>query len=114
MDLPAVRALLSRNAGLFVTAYVYGSVARGENDDESDVDLVLIRRTDLPFFDRIREVMEIVVPLGRADVVVYTPDELHEMVEVRENAFLQDVVAKGVRIEGTQGRGAPLASAGRE
>lgn len=112
MDLRQAREILQRYAGLFVHAYVYGSVARGEQDEASDVDLVLVRRTRAGFFDRMREVMPLVRELGPVDLLIYTPDELTEMVETRRNAFLEDVVAKGVAIEGSQGRGAALAPAG--
>jgi predicted nucleotidyltransferase len=36
--------------------YLFGSPARGEADDLSDVDLVIIKQTTEPFWDRLREV----------------------------------------------------------
>jgi len=50
--------------------------------------------------------------LGAVDLLIYTPDELDELVETRGNAFLAEVIAKGVEVEGSQGRGAALAPAG--
>jgi uncharacterized protein len=114
VDLQGVRRVLGRHDGQFIRAWVYGSVARGEQDEESDVDIVLVRRTGASFFDRIREVMGLVAELGPVDLLIYTPEELRDLVESRKNGFLQDVLAKGVQVEGSQGRGAAMASAGRE
>jgi predicted nucleotidyltransferase len=112
MTLQGVKAVLERHAGKFIRAYVYGSVARGQQDESSDLDLLLVRQTDREFFDRIREVMSLVTALGAVDLLIYTPEELEELVEARRNAFLDDVITKGVLIEGSQGRGATLAPAG--
>ena len=112
MTLQAVRATLDRHAQLFIRAYVYGSVARGEQDEGSDVDLVLVRQTDGAFFDRIRELMVLVRDLGAVDLLVYTPAEIRELLDERRNGFLEEVVAKGVEVEGSQGRGAALAPTG--
>jgi uncharacterized protein len=114
VDLQGVRTVLGRHGGQFIRAWVYGSVARGEQDEESDVDIVLVRRTGASFFDRIREVMDLVGELGPVDLLIYTPEELRDLVDSRQNGFLQDVIAKGVQVEGSQGRGAAMASASRE
>ena len=114
MTLRAVTEILARHRESFLRAYVYGSVARGEEDQASDVDLVLVRETGAAFFDRIREVMGLVRELGPLDLLIYTPRELEEMVGDRSNGFLQDVVSEGVLVEGSQGRGAALAAPGRE
>ena len=110
MTLQRVREVLERHAGLFLLAYVYGSVASGKQDEASDVDLLLVRRTPAEFFDRIREVMALVSELGAVDLLIYTPAELAELIETRHNGFLEDVVARGVKVEGRQGRGAALAA----
>ena len=107
-----MKLVLQRHAGLFIRAYAFGSLARGEQDEWSDLDLLLVRKTNLEFFDRIREVMNLVGDLGAVDLLIYTPDELNELIETRGNAFLADVIAKGVEVEGSQGRGAALAPAG--
>ncbi len=36
--------------------YLFGSAAQEEEDELSDLDLVIIKRTELPFIDRLREV----------------------------------------------------------
>lgn len=112
MTLAELRAILHRHEGLYVRAYVYGSVARGEEDRYSDVDLVLVRRTGADFFDRIREVMAMVRDLGPVDLLIYTPEEIEQLVAERASGFLAEIMAKGVEIEGLQGRGAALAAPG--
>ena len=112
MTLQRVKEILNRHSALFLRAHVYGSVVRGEQDEASDVDLLLVRRTRAAFFDRIREVMPLVRELGAVDLLIYTPEELQELVEDRGNDFLENVIAQGVSVEGSQGRGAALAPAG--
>ena len=91
---------------------MYGSVARGTQDEHSDVDLVLIRETSLPFFERIREVFDLVFALGKTDLLIYTEDEYRDIVAGAGRYFLKDVFAKGVEIEGAQGRSSAVAPAG--
>lgn len=112
MDLAGVRTILARHEHLFRRAYVYGSVTRGRQDAGSDVDLVLVRETSLPFFDRLREVFDLVDELGRADLLIYTEEEVSRLRGEPGRYFLKDIFASGVMIEGTQGRGASVAAAG--
>jgi predicted nucleotidyltransferase len=110
VDLDGV--ILCRHAHLFRRAYVYGSVACSSQDEASDVDLVLIRETSLPFFDRLREIFDLVDDLGRADVLIYTEDEEQRLRREPGRYFIKDVFASWVLIEGTQGRGASVAATG--
>jgi predicted nucleotidyltransferase len=87
-------------------------VARGNQDEASDVDLVLVRETSLPFFDRLREIFDLLDDLGRADVLIYTEDEERRLRREPGRYFMKDIFASGVLIEGTQGRGASVAAAG--
>ena len=102
MDLEEVKAIVSRHAPLFQEAYIHGSVARGEQDEQSDVDLVLVRETSRPFFDRIREVMDLVFDLRKVELLIYTPDERQTLLREPGRFFIKNVFEKGIRIEGTQ------------
>jgi predicted nucleotidyltransferase len=54
----------------------FGSYARGEHDSDSDLDLLVIMRTDKPFAERTIEVDSIFGLRDWAmDIVVYTPQE---------------------------------------
>ena len=61
---------------------LFGSRARGDADEHSDYDLVVVKRTDRPFVERLQEVAGYLAGYaGAADVLVYTPDELEQMSE---------------------------------
>ncbi len=73
---------------------LFGSYARGSFDHDSDLDLVIIKRTRKRFLDRIKEVIEIIKPRFSVDILVYTPGEFTRMVR-SGNAFIRDVVKEG-------------------
>ena len=60
--------------------YLFGSWARGEADELSDVDIVVIKQTTSPFLSRLREAGAL-LPLetGAVDLLVYTPEEFESM-----------------------------------
>jgi predicted nucleotidyltransferase len=82
------------------SVYLFGSWARGEADALSDLDLVIIKRTSDPFFERLREVARLLpVDAGGVDILVYTPEEFQRMREER-NAFAEMIEEEGVLIHG--------------
>ena len=112
MDLDTAKAIFARHADKFIAAYVFGSVADGTADEHSDIDVILVRDTGLPFFDRIREVMDLRLEFGAADLLIYTPAELEEMLREEGRYFFKRAVDTGCRIEGTQQRSRAVAEAG--
>jgi predicted nucleotidyltransferase len=80
--------------------YLFGSAAREEADELSDLDVVVIKRTSAPFFDRLLEVARLLpMGLGAVDLLVYTPEEFGAM--LREgNAFTEMIVEEGRLIYG--------------
>ena len=78
-------------------ALVFGSVARGEADEWSDLDLVVIAETERTFFERFRDFDALYQVWPRLDLLVYTPAEFERMVE-EENPFLLRVLEEGVDI----------------
>jgi predicted nucleotidyltransferase len=74
---------------------LFGSYARNESDDISDIDLVIIKETDEDFFSRIRSVLRILDMKTSVDVLVYTPDEFQAMKE-RGNALIETVLEEGI------------------
>jgi predicted nucleotidyltransferase len=76
---------------------LFGSWARGDEDEYSDLDLVIIKETQERFLDRLEKVYELVKPTFAMDVLVYTPQEFAEMQE-RENPFIEVVMKEGVVI----------------
>ena len=56
---------------------LFGSHARGQASAHSDVDLMVIARSDLPRFKRSRELYKLFRPHPFSmDLIVYTPEEI--------------------------------------
>ena len=56
---------------------LFGSHARGTEEKDSDVDLLIIAESSLPRFKRSREIYRTIHPYPFAvDLVVYTPEEI--------------------------------------
>lgn len=74
---------------------LFGSYARGEIDEYSDMDFVVIKKTDKRFLERLIEVAKLIDnDLGQVDVFVYTPEEFDDMVK-SENPFMREVLKDG-------------------
>jgi predicted nucleotidyltransferase len=57
--------------------YLFGSYAKGTNDPASDVDLLVVRPTKVPFAIRGRNIAPLLAGVAaRFDVLFYTPDEI--------------------------------------
>lgn len=85
--------------------YVFGSWARGEADELSDLDVVVIKRTDSPFLDRIWEVLQLIpARLGSVDILVFTPEEFAKM-QAEGNAFIEMIVEEGQLVYDRQAKG---------
>jgi uncharacterized protein len=74
---------------------LFGSWARGEADDESDLDLIVIKETPARFLDRLSDIYALLGDFGAVDVLVYTPQEVAQML-AEGNAFLEDALAEGI------------------
>jgi len=75
--------------------YLFGSWARGEQDSLSDIDLVMVKESNLGFIERSLEAMaSLPAETGAVDLLVYTPEELVRMRE-QGNAFIEMVEEEG-------------------
>lgn len=73
---------------------LFGSFAHGEVHEWSDLDLVVIAETELPFLERQKRVMHSVRPAVSMDFFVYTPSEWDYMTSTQP--FMRDeIAAKG-------------------
>ena len=80
--------------------YLFGSAARGEADELSDLDVVVILPSALPFFERLRQLARLIPPeAGGVDLLAYTPDEFQAM-QRDGNAFAEMVQAEGQLVYG--------------
>jgi predicted nucleotidyltransferase len=75
-------------------AIVFGSVARGEADAGSDLDLVIIADTPRPFFERFKDFAGVWEVWPRLDMLIYTPAEFEQM-RAEGNPFIERVLAEG-------------------
>jgi HEPN domain-containing protein/predicted nucleotidyltransferase len=76
---------------------LFGSRARGDAGEHSDIDLIVIKETGTPYRERFRESSEYLPEmLGvGVDVIVYTPEEVEGKIEAR-SPFLAAVFTDGV------------------
>jgi uncharacterized protein len=75
--------------------YLFGSAARYEADELSDLDVVVLKETAMPFLDRLSEVARLLPPeIGAVDLLVYTPAEFRRMQE-DGNAFAETIASEG-------------------
>ena len=82
--------------------FLFGSYAQGRQTRDSDLDLLIIKDTTKPFFQRVFEVRTLVSPLVRRqpfDPIVLTPKELRKRL-ARGDQFLQGIVRKGKLVYG--------------
>ena len=74
---------------------LFGSYAYGEPDEDSDLDILVIKESVLPRHERVREIKKylrgIKIPV---DLIVYTPKEIDEWRGVK-NSFINEVMEKG-------------------
>jgi predicted nucleotidyltransferase len=74
---------------------LFGSYARGDANEDSDLDILIIQHSDLPRYKRsisIRLALLGVFP--SKDIVVYTPDEVEEW-KTASTSFIATVLKEG-------------------
>jgi uncharacterized protein len=78
--------------------YVYGSFARKELHAGSDIDLIVVMKTDLPFVERGRLAECIRDRIPSVEPLVYTPQEFTSLTENPTAGFWESVVTEMVRV----------------
>ncbi len=80
-------------------AIVFGSYARGDPDEYSDLDLMIVARSKRVFLERFKDFLDMwsVSPVKPLDVLVYSPEEFERMRQ-RENPFIMAAITEGVLI----------------
>ena len=96
-------ALIARLTEKIVREYkpekiiLFGSYAYGEPDEDSDIDLLIVKDTDKRPIERWMEVKRLLRDRNRRISVspfVYTPEELEERRAIKD-FFIQEVLKKG-------------------
>ena len=73
---------------------LFGSTARGDVHEDSDIDLLVVKQTDRPFFQRIDEALSLLDVKVPVQVLVYTPDELNQLRREGRD-FITTILAEG-------------------
>jgi predicted nucleotidyltransferase len=72
--------------------FLFGSYANGRPNDDSDLDFIIIKNTDLPRHKRGREVRKLLIgAMVPIDLKVYTPSEFDSEQKLRYS-FLSSVI----------------------
>ena len=89
---------VARNMAMAINAervILFGSYARGDATEKSDVDLMIIADSDLPRFKRSRELYKLLRPHPFAmDIIVYTPQEIEKGKKTKVS-FVSTVLKEG-------------------
>ncbi len=98
-----LRALREYLAGSAVErAVVFGSFARGDADEASDLDLMLVEPTERPPLERGLAHL----PLFRlgvgVDLLVYTPEE-HALLAAQHHPLIERIESEGITIHARSG-----------
>jgi predicted nucleotidyltransferase len=74
---------------------LFGSMARGDVEEWSDLDLLIVKETTESFLDRSVRVALLCRSTVGVDYLVYTPSELAQMIE-RGNPFILNALQEGL------------------
>ena len=80
---------------------LFGSYASGNAHKDSDIDLLIVKATNKPFFKRLAEVRALVTDARRGhpfEPVVVTPEELKRRL-ARGDQFLAQILRTGRRLD---------------
>lgn len=73
---------------------LFGSYARDDVNEGSDIDLIIIKDTEDGFWERIEQVLELCKDYPTLEPLVYTPKELEKMV-AEGNDFILTALEEG-------------------
>src|SRR3989304_5980570 len=76
---------------------LYGSYARGEEGEDSDIDLFMIAPTNERFFDRLATVLRMIRDLKKGfpiEPIVLTTEEVEKRVTIGDQ-FIKEILERG-------------------
>jgi predicted nucleotidyltransferase len=107
-DRPEISELLEDIVRRLVEGYspqkviLFGSYARGESGEDSDIDLLIIKDTEKPPAERWKEVKRLLRERGRRIAVsplVYTNEEISQRLAMRD-FFITEILEEGIVLYG--------------
>nr|NIR48144.1 nucleotidyltransferase domain-containing protein [candidate division KSB1 bacterium]NIV00590.1 nucleotidyltransferase domain-containing protein [Phycisphaerae bacterium]NIT70588.1 nucleotidyltransferase domain-containing protein [candidate division KSB1 bacterium]NIU24316.1 nucleotidyltransferase domain-containing protein [candidate division KSB1 bacterium]NIV70004.1 nucleotidyltransferase domain-containing protein [Phycisphaerae bacterium] len=97
----ALEAELARVLPIIIEKYqpkkiiLFGSLATGDIHEWSDIDLVIIKETDLNYFDRLMEFKKLLDIKLATDVFIYSPEEFSGRVQEEHFFVVDEMLGKG-------------------
>jgi predicted nucleotidyltransferase len=103
VDLPkaaesVLQQIAQRLQGRVEAAYVFGSLADGHATRDSDIDLMLVVKTDKPFLERWRDFADVLQGEYAIDLLVYTPEEFQRLTQSPTVGFWHSFVTGNRRL----------------
>ncbi len=80
---------------------LFGSTATGRATDESDIDLLIIKATNLPYHERVTEVRRTLKTKWPLDLIVMTPEEFAKA-QTERRLFIRQILKEGTVLYDTQ------------
>ena len=77
---------------------LFGSAAKDEMSEDSDLDILVIKESKKPFLDRMREIRGHIRTHTPIDLIVLTPNEAKEM--PKKSTFFRQIIEEGKLIYG--------------
>jgi predicted nucleotidyltransferase len=72
---------------------LFGSLVRDTVHKSSDIDLIVIKKTEKKFLERLEDIYRHLTPQAGIDILMYTPEEFNQMLQ--GNDFLKSVLKDG-------------------
>ncbi len=69
---------------------LFGSMTKRRLGEWSDIDLVIVHQTNLSFYRRIKQALQLINPKVGVDLLIYTPEEFAKL--SRERRFFRDEI----------------------
>jgi len=73
---------------------LFGSLADKQLGEWSDIDLVIVHQTNLSFYRRIKQALQLIRPKVGVDLLIYTPAEFSSLSQERR-FFRDEILNKG-------------------
>ena len=77
---------------------LFGSAARGEAGEDSDLDILVIKETKKSFTERMREARSMIKTNTPMDIIVLTPQEAKDL--PKKNSFFAQILKEGKLLYG--------------
>lgn len=87
---------MKENLAGLITMVLYGSFAKGENDEKSDIDLLVISVSPRKRDFRLQELLE-----KETSLTIFKPSEWREQAK-KNKAFYMDIITEGIVLFGTR------------